>query len=221
MASITIRQLPEATKRKLRMRAAQNGRSMEQEAREILKCELSKASKTASRTLAAMRSARLLPSGEWNSKSPRASPFQSQEFDERPMIILDTNVISELMSPSPSESELREWLSARSVPSAIHRPLSTWRKFFMALNFFREANGAMRLCPGCGSHFAEDFVARHSFVLMKPAARAFATIAASRRSTGSSDIRFDAQIAAIAPVQPAPRLPPATRLILRVAACSW
>jgi antitoxin FitA len=40
MASITIRQLPEATKRKLRIRAAQHGRSMEQEAREILKSEL-------------------------------------------------------------------------------------------------------------------------------------------------------------------------------------
>ena len=44
MASITIRQLPEATKRKLRIRAAQNGRSMEQEAREILKNELGRTS---------------------------------------------------------------------------------------------------------------------------------------------------------------------------------
>ena len=42
MASITIRQLPETTKRKLRIRAAQHGRSMEQEAREILKSELNK-----------------------------------------------------------------------------------------------------------------------------------------------------------------------------------
>jgi plasmid stability protein len=42
MAGITIRQLPEATKRKLRIRAAEHGRSMEQEAREILKSELSK-----------------------------------------------------------------------------------------------------------------------------------------------------------------------------------
>jgi len=42
MASITIRQLSENTKRKLRIRAAQNGRSMEQEAREILKGELNK-----------------------------------------------------------------------------------------------------------------------------------------------------------------------------------
>ncbi|MGB9198036.1 MAG: hypothetical protein WCB53_14030 [Terriglobales bacterium] len=43
MASITIRQLEESTKRKLRMRAASHGRSMEQEAREILKAALSQA----------------------------------------------------------------------------------------------------------------------------------------------------------------------------------
>jgi plasmid stability protein len=41
MASITIRQLEETTKQKLRMRAARHGRSMEQEAREILKSALS------------------------------------------------------------------------------------------------------------------------------------------------------------------------------------
>ena len=40
MASITIRNLEENTKRKLKVRAAENGRSMEQEAREILKSEL-------------------------------------------------------------------------------------------------------------------------------------------------------------------------------------
>ncbi len=43
MASITIRRLPEATKRRLRLRAAGNGRSMEQEAREILKIALTQA----------------------------------------------------------------------------------------------------------------------------------------------------------------------------------
>jgi antitoxin FitA len=40
MASITIRKLPENTKRRLRMRAARNGRSMEQEARELLETSL-------------------------------------------------------------------------------------------------------------------------------------------------------------------------------------
>ena len=40
MANITIRKLEETTKRKLKIRAAMNGRSMEQEAREILKSAL-------------------------------------------------------------------------------------------------------------------------------------------------------------------------------------
>ena len=42
MASITIRKLPEITKRKLKIRAAQHGHSMEQEAREILQAELAR-----------------------------------------------------------------------------------------------------------------------------------------------------------------------------------
>jgi len=45
MASITIRNLEEATKRKLKVRAAMNGRSMEQEAREILKSVLAQTAK--------------------------------------------------------------------------------------------------------------------------------------------------------------------------------
>lgn len=40
MASITIRRLPETTKRRLRLRAARNGHSMEQEARELLEAGL-------------------------------------------------------------------------------------------------------------------------------------------------------------------------------------
>jgi plasmid stability protein len=42
MASITIRKLPENTKRRLRIRAARNGRSMEQEARELLELGLAR-----------------------------------------------------------------------------------------------------------------------------------------------------------------------------------
>ena len=40
MASITIRQLEESTKVRLRIRAAHHGRSMEEEAREILRSAL-------------------------------------------------------------------------------------------------------------------------------------------------------------------------------------
>lgn len=45
MASIVIRNLDETTKRKLKIRAAINGRSMEQEAREILRSAMAHASK--------------------------------------------------------------------------------------------------------------------------------------------------------------------------------
>jgi len=42
MSTILIRQLDEATKVRLRLRAAQHGRSMEAEAREILKTTLTR-----------------------------------------------------------------------------------------------------------------------------------------------------------------------------------
>jgi antitoxin FitA len=42
MASITIRRLEDSTKAKLRTQAARHGRSMEEEAREILKAGLGK-----------------------------------------------------------------------------------------------------------------------------------------------------------------------------------
>ena len=44
MASITIRRLEETTKKRLRIRASQNGRSMEEEARQIIKFALAKKS---------------------------------------------------------------------------------------------------------------------------------------------------------------------------------
>ena len=55
MASITIRNLEEATKRKLKIRAAINGRSMEQEAREILKGALRTSDKTPVNIVEAIR----------------------------------------------------------------------------------------------------------------------------------------------------------------------
>lgn len=41
MTSITIRNLDDALKRRLRLRAAEHNRSMEEEARDILRCALS------------------------------------------------------------------------------------------------------------------------------------------------------------------------------------
>jgi len=62
MASITIRRLEDATKERLRIRASQHGRSMEEEAREILKVALS-GNGTAERNLAASIRRRFAPLG--------------------------------------------------------------------------------------------------------------------------------------------------------------
>jgi len=79
MASITIRQLPETTKRKLRMRAAEHGRSMEQEAREILRVELAKPSRTGRDLVDAIRR-RFAPYGGVDLEIPPREPIRDPEI---------------------------------------------------------------------------------------------------------------------------------------------
>ena len=62
MASITVRNLDEGLKRRLRIRAAENGRSMEQEARDILKAALDQEPSTG-KDLASTIHARFAPLG--------------------------------------------------------------------------------------------------------------------------------------------------------------
>jgi len=61
MASITIRNLDEGIKQRLRIRAAEHGRSMEEEARDILR--LAMAQNAPPRDLAAAIRARIAPLG--------------------------------------------------------------------------------------------------------------------------------------------------------------
>ena len=74
MASITVRNLEESIKRKLKVRAAENGRSMEQEAREILKSELNK-SQEAPSDLAEVIHRRFARFGGVELKIPRREPI--------------------------------------------------------------------------------------------------------------------------------------------------
>ena len=55
MASITIRRLEDSTKQRLRVRASRNKRSMEEEARQILKAALSQKSTSGSNFVKAIR----------------------------------------------------------------------------------------------------------------------------------------------------------------------
>jgi len=70
MASITIRNLDEALKRRLRLRAAQRNTSMEDEARDILRIVLSRESAQAENLADAIR-ARIEPLGGVELRLPR------------------------------------------------------------------------------------------------------------------------------------------------------
>jgi plasmid stability protein len=74
MASITIRRLPESTKRRLRIRAARNGRSMEQEARELLEKVLSE-KETHPEDLGEAIRRRFAPFGGVDLKIPKREPI--------------------------------------------------------------------------------------------------------------------------------------------------
>jgi antitoxin FitA len=74
MASITIRRLPETTKRRLRLRAARNGRSMEQEAREILKGALQQTERESENLGDAIRK-KFAPFGGVDLKIPKREPI--------------------------------------------------------------------------------------------------------------------------------------------------
>ena len=73
MASITVRNLDVDLKRRLRIRAAENGKSMEQEARDILRAALDEAPSTGSNLASAIR-ARFAPLGGVELELPPREP---------------------------------------------------------------------------------------------------------------------------------------------------
>jgi plasmid stability protein len=81
MATITVRRLDEKTKSRLRMRAAEHGRSMEEEAREILRTAL--AHKASSGSLAERIRQRFAPFGGVDLKiPPRDAMREPPGFEE-------------------------------------------------------------------------------------------------------------------------------------------
>ena len=81
MASITVRNLDEGLKRRLRIRAAENGRSMEQEARDILRAALDQESPTGKNLATAIR-ARFEPLGGVELDLPPRDPMpEPPQFD--------------------------------------------------------------------------------------------------------------------------------------------
>ena len=74
MASITIRNLDDGIKQRLRVRAAEHGRSMEEEARDILRQVMD--GSTPPRNLAAAIRARIAPFGGVEISLPNREPMR-------------------------------------------------------------------------------------------------------------------------------------------------
>ena len=81
MASITIRNLDDAIKQQLRIRAAEHGRSMEEEARDILRVAVGEG--RATRNLAAAIRARITSAGPVDLELPEREPMREPPAFDR------------------------------------------------------------------------------------------------------------------------------------------
>ncbi len=111
------------------------------------------------------------------------------------MIILDTNVLSELMRPAPSHKVVA-WISTQRV-SDLHTTTITQAEILYGLALLPEGRRRSELTQAATQTFAEDFMGR-VLVFDSAAAEVFGPITAKRRQRGRPIAAFDAQIAAIA-----------------------
>ena len=111
------------------------------------------------------------------------------------MIVLDTNVLSELMRPEP-DANVTAWVSQRPATSLFTTTV-TQAEMLYGLRLLPAANRRSRLEAVVSEMFATDFAGR-VLPFDQAAAHAYAEIAATRRRAGRPITQFDAQIAAIA-----------------------
>ncbi|MFI5089095.1 MAG: type II toxin-antitoxin system VapC family toxin [Terriglobales bacterium] len=111
------------------------------------------------------------------------------------MIILDTNVLSELMRPKPSP-RVAAWV-AKQPAAELFTTSITEAEIFYGIELLTKGKRREGLLAAAEAMFAEDFEGRVCG-FDSDAARGFATIAAHRRARGRPISHADAQIAAIA-----------------------
>lgn len=111
------------------------------------------------------------------------------------MIVLDTNVISELMRATPATAVIR-WVNGRPVTS-LYVTSITQAEILHGIQLLARGKRRDALAAAAGEMFEHDFAGR-VLPFDGDAAVAYATIAASRRRAGRPISAFDAQIAAIA-----------------------
>jgi toxin FitB len=116
------------------------------------------------------------------------------------VIILDTNIVSELMSPQAS-ARVRAWVSAQPVAELCITAI-TVAEVLYGIEVLPKGKRRDGLAEDAEAMFREDFT-RPVLVFDEPAARAFSVIAAVRRRAGRPIATLDAQIASIAKAQDA------------------
>ena len=116
------------------------------------------------------------------------------------MIILDTNVLSELMRPNPSPKVVA-WVAKQPAPNLCTTSI-TEAEIFFGIELLAKGRRREKLLAAADAMFAQDFAGR-IFGFESDAARVFSKIAAQRRALGRPISHADAQIAAIARVQDA------------------
>lgn len=111
------------------------------------------------------------------------------------MIVLDTNIVSELMRSQPDESVLR-WIGTYRATNLFITAL-TQAEILYGLELLPEGKRRTDLKQAAQSMFDLDF-ARRILPFDSDSAQQFAIIAATRRAIGRPISQIDAQIAAIA-----------------------
>jgi len=129
------------------------------------------------------------------------------------MIVLDTNVLSEILRPVPSPEVMR-WLASQ-YPFATFTTAISKAEILGGIEILPVSKRRSDLSVGVERIFREYFEAR-VLPFDEPAAQAYAFIVAVRRSAGRPISELDAMIAAIALRHDAPL---ATRNMRDFAGC--
>ena len=129
------------------------------------------------------------------------------------MIVLDTNVISELMKLAPAETVAR-WIADQPA-STLYTTSITQAEILHGVMLLPSGKRRGALEAAANAMFDEDFDGR-VLPFGSEAARTYAQISAQRRRSGRPISHFDAQIAAIAR---SARSPVATRNVVDYEGC--
>lgn len=113
------------------------------------------------------------------------------------MIVLDTNVLSELMRPEPAATVI-QWMSAQPL-AVLHVTTLSYAEILYGIGLLPDGKRRQHLTAQAETMFGEDFAGRILGFDLN-AAPAYAAIASQRRRAGQPISAVDGMIAAIAHV---------------------